>query len=373
MTSRRRRAVWPWRRVAASLVAALMAWLTVAPALAQAGNAAQGEVVAPPPGEPPLAEDEVWVERSLAEQWFGKYAEISAGVVAYLKELAWIGLIFLPFQLLVPMVRRPWKVRTYEFFLEVLFWLQTMWWGFLGFFVLIAELTRLIVPGGPFFPALASLPFVVQVVMCVVAYDFIVYWRHRAEHTFTPLWAFHSVHHTATQVDWLTTVRLHPVELIIGAVLNAFAVRAGFDRGAVALGFGIYLHYNYFIHSNIRLRMPGWLKYVFVTPFMHQWHHARGKETYGKNVGVVFAWNDWLFGTAYHPDAWPERFGLDANPDEQVSQSYLKLMVYPFRVLWARRRHLLWAKATTIEGTRDDEEAALNLPADAAVATAPPS
>ena len=140
-------------------------------------------------------------------------------------------------------------------------------------------------------------------------YDLVVYWRHRTEHVFGALWSFHAVHHSSEQVDILTTLRLHPLEVVYASLTGAAVLLVGVEAEAAALGYAIYTCWNYFIHTNVKVRFLGVMKYVLVSPFMHQWHHALDRQAAGKNVGVVFAWNDWLFGTAYHPEHWPRDSG----------------------------------------------------------------
>ena len=55
-----------------------------------------------------------------------------------------------------------------------------------------------------------SLPLWAQVLAVFVITDVIQYWLHRAFHT-GPLWPFHAIHHSAENVDWTTTFRVHPV------------------------------------------------------------------------------------------------------------------------------------------------------------------
>lgn len=247
------------------------------------------------------------------------------------------ALIALPFQALWPAVRRRPKVFGYECWLDVIYACQHVWLSFLSFYVLAQWLVSAVYGNSErWFPVLRELPFWMQVVVAMWAFDFVVYWRHRLEHAVAALWAFHAVHHTAEKVDVLTTHRLHPFELLLGALFSAVVVRAGLDPAATALGGTIYLNYNYFIHANVRVRFPGWFKYILVSPFMHQWHHATDQAAAGKNVGVVFAWNDWLFGTAYHPEHWPTQFGLSGPPAEQVGQSYWRQLLYPLQFLIAR-------------------------------------
>jgi sterol desaturase/sphingolipid hydroxylase (fatty acid hydroxylase superfamily) len=260
-------------------------------------------------------------------------------LVGNLVQLGIVGAVALPFQVLAPAVRRRPKALSYEFWLDVLYWCQGAWLIPLSFFAAIGWTIHTVYGGsGPWLPALARLPYWAQVALAVWVFDFVVYWRHRLEHRLPVLWSFHAVHHTAEKVDVLTTTRLHPIEIALGAVCNAAIVRLGLDPAASALGFGIYIHYNYFIHTNVRIRFGRLAKYVLVSPFMHQWHHAKESDAMGKNVGVVFAWNDWLFGTAYHPDRWPAEFGLAAPAPERVGQSYLRHLLYPLQYGLARTR-----------------------------------
>ena len=56
-----------------------------------------------------------------------------------------------------------------------------------------------------------DIPLFVQFVVAFIAVDFFSYWLHRAYHRFPFLWSFHVMHHTSEEVDWLSTLRVHPV------------------------------------------------------------------------------------------------------------------------------------------------------------------
>jgi sterol desaturase/sphingolipid hydroxylase (fatty acid hydroxylase superfamily) len=268
-------------------------------------------------------------------------------LVGSLIQLGVVAGIALPFQVLAPAVRRSAKVLSYEYWLDVLYWCQAAWLKPIAFFVAVGWAIRAVYgESGPWFPAIARLPYWAQVALTVWAFDFVVYWRHRMEHRLSLLWSFHAVHHTAEQVDVLTASRVHPFELALGVLCNAAIVRLGVDRTASALGFAIYLNYNYFIHTNVRIRFGRIARYVLVSPFMHHWHHAKESEAMGKNVGVVFAWNDWLFGTAHHPDQWPAEFGLAAPAPERVRQSYVRQLLYPLQ--YGRARMKAW-RGTSVD------------------------
>lgn len=254
------------------------------------------------------------------------------------EELALYALIALPLQLLFPAVKRSPKIFTSEFWIDLLvYWYSAAILRIIGFYAVIYAVRDVVYGKDPsWMPALASLPFPVQVALYLWAYDFVVYWRHRVEHTFGLFWAFHATHHTAERVDFLTTSRLHPGERFFGGILSGALAALAFDAEAASLGFSIYLYWNYFVHTNVRIKFPGFLKYIVVSPFMHQWHHAKDAAAYGRNVGVVFAWNDWLFRSAYHPNHWPTDFGLGFGEQKEVGHNPIKHFLFPIPY-WTRR------------------------------------
>ena len=59
-------------------------------------------------------------------------------------------------------------------------------------------------------------------------------------------------------------------------------------------------------HLDVSWRF-GPLRYVFVSPAMHRWHHARGNTR--ANFAGMFAFIDFAFGTFSLPDGEPDKFG----------------------------------------------------------------
>jgi len=252
-----------------------------------------------------------------------------------LAQLAWI---FVLAQIVFPAVRRRPKFLSYEMTLDIMYVLQTQLLNLTIAGAVVGISTGWLQAHTPvLFPSLAEWPLVLQVLLALWVYDFVVYWRHRLEHQLSFLWPIHAVHHTTTKVDVFTTTRLHPLELMAGGILNMWVTaRFGIGQEGASIGFMLYLNYNYYVHTNVKIVYPGFLKYVFVSPFMHRWHHAREAQACDKNFGVIFAWNDWLFGTAIHPDREPLAYGLDYADGEVARDSYLAHLVYPFQVLGVR-------------------------------------
>ena len=165
------------------------------------------------------------------------------------------------------------------------------------------------------FAAVARQPFWLQALEAFVVADFLSYWAHRWLHGRT-LWPFHAIHHASVEMDWLSTVRNHPVNVILQRIaLTAPLVLIGFPV-AVVLAIGpASAIYNIFTHANLDWRY-GPLRYFIVSPMMHRWHHTPEAQGCNSNFGEALAIWDVMFGTFYMPDRKPERLGLDDSPPE---------------------------------------------------------
>jgi len=71
---------------------------------------------------------------------------------------------------------------------------------------------------------MGGLPIFVQCAIVFMLMDFSSYWIHRAYHRFQILWSFHVFHHTSEHLDWLSTLRLHPVSQTFNTALVALAL-----------------------------------------------------------------------------------------------------------------------------------------------------
>lgn len=179
------------------------------------------------------------------------------------------------------------------------------------------------------FGPLAQQPAWAQVIEVVILGDLMSYWVHRWFHS-ARLWKFHAIHHSAKQLDWLSTLRHHPVNDILLRAGEALPVVAlGFAPQVVAYYLPIMTFHAILSHANIRATF-GWLGYVIVSPSFHRWHHTSQAEGMDKNYANLFTFWDILFGTYYWPQGREaETFGIhDATFPET---SYLGQLAYPFQ------------------------------------------
>lgn len=173
-------------------------------------------------------------------------------------------------------------------------------------------------------------PLVVMFLALFVS-DFVGYWRHRLMHV-SVLWPVHAAHHSDEDVTWFTLVRFHPLNRLVAVALDALVLALlDFPIWAVIFSNRIRHFYGYFIHSNIGWRY-GPLKYVFVSPFLHRWHHATDIAARDKNFATIFSLFDVLFGTFYCPQKRATSLGVD---DPKYPVGFLGQLAYPLLV-WAQ-------------------------------------
>jgi sterol desaturase/sphingolipid hydroxylase (fatty acid hydroxylase superfamily) len=175
---------------------------------------------------------------------------------------------------------------------------------------------------------LSSLSFFWQSAIYLLLTDFLLYWIHRGFHG-AMMWRFHAIHHSAEQVDWTTSYRFHPVNLMLQPALVAMIMIAlGISPQVMAFFIAWDILSAAFVHANVNWTF-GPLKYVIATPVFHRWHHGPANEGGSSNFAPTFAFWDVMFGTFYMPEGrLPQTFGVD---DLHFPQTYLSQLTYPFR------------------------------------------
>lgn len=171
-------------------------------------------------------------------------------------------------------------------------------------------------------PALVALP------LAMLVADLFQYTAHRAFHRIPLLWRFHAVHHSIRTIDWLAGSRLHFVDILITRAFSYIPL--------YVLGFSASVFHGYVAivalqavaaHANTRLPF-GILRYVFVTPQYHHWHHSADPRFYDKNFAIHFPFLDKLFGTYHLPEnEWPAATGLGTT---RFPRGYLRQFLFPF-------------------------------------------
>ena len=162
--------------------------------------------------------------------------------------------------------------------------------------------------------------------------DFISYWRHRIEHT-RWFWPAHVIHHSDTDMTWLTLSRFHPINRITTAAIDvALLALLGFPTWALVANNLVRHYYGEFIHADVPW-MYGPFKSIFVSPVMHRWHHARDVTGSGSNFATVFSVFDRTFGTYYVPGLCNVPLGV--TDDQYPGHGVIRHLIHPF-ACWGR-------------------------------------
>lgn len=171
-------------------------------------------------------------------------------------------------------------------------------------------------------------PVALQVLEVLLLGDFVGYWTHRLFHG-RRLWSFHAVHHASKEVDWLSSVRLHPVNDVLSRLAAVVPILLLGFPATILAGYVPFLSfYAILLHANVSWAF-GPFRYVLASPAFHRWHHTSEQEGLDRNFAGLFPFIDLLFGTFYMPAGrQPERFGL---AHEDVPEGLLAQLAYPFR------------------------------------------
>lgn len=210
-------------------------------------------------------------------------------------------------------------------------WLTNLSLGFINEAVLLASPVWLVL----LLPTAetALLPSVWGALLAFVLLDLTLYWVHRGYHGVGLLWRLHRVHHSDLDLDFTTSFRHHPGE-IIATLVVIYALMAGF--GFSPLQVAPYLVAARLVqllaHANLQLGagIDTFIQALVVTPDVHQVHHSTHQPETDSNYGEVLTVWDRLFGTYTPPTSVPAQIGLKEFREPQ-DQGIVALLTLPLK------------------------------------------
>jgi sterol desaturase/sphingolipid hydroxylase (fatty acid hydroxylase superfamily) len=172
-----------------------------------------------------------------------------------------------------------------------------------------------------------------RLILALIVGDFGAYWGHRWSHELPFLWKFHSVHHSATEMDWLVNSRAHPFDMVftrlcglIPLYLLGLAQPTATSTDLTPFIYMIFGNFwSFVIHANVNLRL-GFFERILASPAFHHWHHTnQHPKLVNKNYAAIFPVLDMMFGSYFLPSrSWPESYGLlkpEARPTPPMASS----------------------------------------------------
>ena len=178
-----------------------------------------------------------------------------------------------------------------------------------------------------------SIPLALQLVLVVLCADFVLYWEHRIYHEVSILWPIHAVHHSVEDMDWLAGSRGHFLQVFSErAMVMVPLYLLGVDKAVLDIYVTFAALQAILIHCNLSLSF-GPLKYVFVTPQFHHWHHSSEKPAIDTNYSAHTVVFDRLFKTYHMPgEHWPADYGTTVR----LPRSYLGQLLHPVTALFKK-------------------------------------
>ncbi|HVI05057.1 MAG TPA: sterol desaturase family protein [Sphingomicrobium sp.] len=163
------------------------------------------------------------------------------------------------------------------------------------------------------------LPWAAILFASLILDSFASYWVHRLMHVTPVFWRLHRVHHSDDAVDLSTSLRNHPLELLVTVPPSMLVVLVlGAAPSVILATQTIFMTVTFWEHADLHL--PEWLdrplSAVLVTPAVHRIHHGKERQLHDRNFGNFLTLWDQLFGTL-------ERCGIshDVGLDGQRARS----------------------------------------------------
>ena len=151
----------------------------------------------------------------------------------------------------------------------------------------------------------------IEILLTLLAIDFIYYWFHRTSHHVRFFWAIHMNHHSSEEMNFLVSLRQAWFNPVFRVPFFFVMPLIGFDPTiTLVVGAGSTL-WAVIEHTQCIGKL-GILEWVLVTPSAHRVHHGTNLEYMDKNYGNLLIIWDRMFGT-YAEEIEPVVYGLINN------------------------------------------------------------
>lgn len=179
---------------------------------------------------------------------------------------------------------------------------------------------------------------IAQAIVFFVCMDFLIYWSHRLL-SHGPLWNFHKIHHAEPDIDWMSTPRMHPLELVQFFTIMTISYSIFPISGEA---FGLVSAANTFFgplpHSNVRLPVGKFIEGIIVTPQFHRLHHRKTYQLQHSNFATAISAWDKLFGSYQHPENHHDESPEYGIPDSDFPKKLHLQFAYPIVRLFRRKK-----------------------------------
>lgn len=137
----------------------------------------------------------------------------------------------------------------------------------------------------------------VSFILLLLGIDFIFYWVHRWGHHINIMWAAHSPHHSAEEMNFFVALRASVTQRLFSFFFFWPLTIIGFNPVDIYAMTGLHLFISFLHHTELIPKLWRWIEYIFTTPSHHRVHHGINFVYLDKNFGEFLIIWDRLFKT----------------------------------------------------------------------------
>ncbi len=166
--------------------------------------------------------------------------------------------------------------------------------------------------------------------LLLLGIDFIFYWVHRWGHHINIMWAAHSPHHSAEEMNFFVALRASVTQRLFSFFFFWPLTIIGFNPVDIYAMTGLHLFISFLHHTELIPKLWRWIEYIFTTPSHHRVHHGINFVYLDKNFGEFLIVWDRLFGT-YAEEEEKVIYGM-YNPPK--SWNPITINFHYYQLLW---------------------------------------
>jgi alkylglycerol monooxygenase len=134
-------------------------------------------------------------------------------------------------------------------------------------------------------------------ILLLLGIDFIFYWVHRWGHHIKIMWAAHSPHHSAEEMNFFVALRASVTQRLFSFFFFWPLTLLGFTPFDIYTMTALHLFISFLHHTEFIPRLWAPIEFVFTTPSHHRVHHGVNYQYLDKNFGEFLIIWDRMFGT----------------------------------------------------------------------------
>ncbi|MCU0328585.1 MAG: sterol desaturase family protein [Chitinophagales bacterium] len=178
--------------------------------------------------------------------------------------------------------------------------------------------------------------------LLLLGIDFIFYWVHRWGHHINIMWAAHSPHHSAEEMNFAVALRASVTQRLFSFFFFWPLTLIGFKPEYIYAMTAIHLFIAFLHHTELIGKLFRWIEFIFTTPSHHRVHHGVNYKYLDKNFSEFLIIWDRIFGT-FEEEQEKVVYGMYHHPK---TWNAIKINFHYYIILWntAKAAPYFWDK-----------------------------